>query len=140
MYHCLCCLCTISRKFLNNKMKLTCSLSILRIYILYIQCIVYIWGAKLREKQLLWNFPHLINFGHSEPVVLAITRWKHNGQQEQLGLRIYCRTLMGDCSNVDMIAAVFRICISFHADPDPDPGSEKCPYGSGSKEVNTKEE
>ena len=34
--------------------------------------------------------------------------------------------------------AVFRICISFHADPDP--GSQKCPYGSGSKEVNTKEE
>ena len=34
--------------------------------------------------------------------------------------------------------AVFRIRISFHADPDP--GSQKCPYGSGSKEVNTKEE
>ena len=25
----------------------------------------------------------------------------------------------------------------FHADPDPDPGSQKCPYGSRSKEVNT---
>ena len=36
--------------------------------------------------------------------------------------------------------AVFRIRISFHADPDPDPGSQKCPYGSGSKEVNTKKE
>ena len=35
-------------------------------------------------------------------------------------------------------APVFRIRISFHADPDP--GSQKCPYGSGSKEVNTKEE
>ena len=34
--------------------------------------------------------------------------------------------------------AVFRIRISFHADPDP--GSQKCPYGSGSKKVNTKEE
>ena len=35
---------------------------------------------------------------------------------------------------------VFRIRVSFHADPDP--GSQKCPYGSGSgsKEVNTKEE
>ena len=32
------------------------------------------------------------------------------------------------------IVAVFRIRISFHADPDsdPDPGSLKCPYGSGS--------
>ena len=35
---------------------------------------------------------------------------------------------------------VFRIRISFHADPDLDPGSQKCPYGSGSKEENTKEE
>ena len=26
---------------------------------------------------------------------------------------------------------VFRIRISFHADPDP--GSQKCPYGSGSR-------
>ena len=37
---------------------------------------------------------------------------------------------------------MFRIRISFHADPDadPDPGSQKYPYGSGSgsKEVNTK--
>ena len=33
---------------------------------------------------------------------------------------------------------VFRIRISSHADPDP--GSQKCPYGYGSKEVNTKEE
>ena len=37
---------------------------------------------------------------------------------------------------------VLRIRISFHADPDL--GSQKCPYGSGwgsgSKEVNTKEE
>ena len=33
---------------------------------------------------------------------------------------------------------VFRIRTSFHADPDP--GSQKCPHGSGSKEVNTKEE
>ena len=32
---------------------------------------------------------------------------------------------------------VFRIRISFHADPDP--GFQKCPYGSGSKEVNIKE-
>ena len=39
---------------------------------------------------------------------------------------------------------VFRIRISFHADMDPDPGSQKFPYGSGcgsgSKEVNPKEE
>ena len=28
------------------------------------------------------------------------------------------------------LKTVFRICISFHADPDP--GSLKCPYGSGS--------
>ena len=28
--------------------------------------------------------------------------------------------------------AVFRIRISFHADPDPDPGFLKCPYGSRS--------
>ena len=34
--------------------------------------------------------------------------------------------------------SMFRIRISFHADPDP--GSQKRPYGSGSKEVNTKEE
>ena len=35
---------------------------------------------------------------------------------------------------------VFRIRISFHSDPDS--GSKKCPYGSGSgsKKVNTKEE
>ena len=48
-----------------------------------------------------------------------------------------------DFQNVFVVlGAVFRIRISFHADPDP--GSQKCPYGSGcgsgSKEVNTKEE
>ena len=37
-----------------------------------------------------------------------------------------------------MILSVFRIRISFHADPDP--GSKKCTYGSGTKGVNTKEE
>ena len=37
-----------------------------------------------------------------------------------------------------IVGPVFRIRISFHADPDP--GSKNCPYGSGSKEVNTKEE
>ena len=29
--------------------------------------------------------------------------------------------------------AVFRIRISFNAGPDPDPGSQKCPYGSRTK-------
>ena len=37
-----------------------------------------------------------------------------------------------------MLSPVFRIRISFYADPNP--GSQKCPYGSGSKGVNTKEE
>ena len=34
--------------------------------------------------------------------------------------------------------AVFRIRISFYVDPNP--GSQKCPYGSGSKGINTEEE
>ena len=33
---------------------------------------------------------------------------------------------------------VLRICIYYYADPDP--GSQKCPSGSGSRGVNTKEE
>ena len=31
--------------------------------------------------------------------------------------------------------SVFWIPISFHADPDPDPGSQKCPYGFGSRHL-----
>ena len=29
--------------------------------------------------------------------------------------------------------SVYLIRISFYADPDPEPGSQKCPYGSKSK-------
>ena len=38
----------------------------------------------------------------------------------------------------NMLNPVFRNRISFHADPDPDPGSQKCQYGP--IEANTKEE
>ena len=36
--------------------------------------------------------------------------------------------------------SVLRIRIYYYAEPDPNPGSQKCLYGSGSKGVGTKEE
>ena len=41
--------------------------------------------------------------------------------------------------NFTQFIPVLRIRMKTYADADPDPGSQKCSYGYGSKEVNTRE-
>ena len=65
-------------------------------------------------------------------------KWKINGWVDKMNMMNYFEWMLK--MSIIIKQAVFRICISFHGDPDPgsqkypDPGSQKCPYGSGPKE------